>query len=81
MPDTEQLLYQTEKNSHWRFSIKTLFLKILQYLRENTHKKFLRIPILKNFAALSAYGCFWTDFTKYCLKLSFRIAFKTISTQ
>ena len=36
LPNTEQLLYQTEKSSHWRFSIKTLFLKILQYSRENT---------------------------------------------
>ena len=32
----EQLLYQTEKSSHRRFSIKTLVLKILQYSRENT---------------------------------------------
>ena len=47
MPNTEQLLYQTEKNSHWRFSIKTL-LKFLQYLRENTLVNFLRIPVLKN---------------------------------
>ena len=48
MPNTEQLLYQTEKTSHRRFSIKTLSLKILQYSRENTSMKFLRIPILKN---------------------------------
>ena len=48
MPNTEQLLYQTEKNSRRRFSIKTLFLKILQYSRENTHAKFLRTPFLKN---------------------------------
>ena len=48
MPNTEQLLYQTEKNSHRRFSIKTLFLKILQYSRENTHAKFLKTPFLKN---------------------------------
>ena len=34
MPNTEQLLYQTEKISHWRFPIKTLFLKVLQYSRE-----------------------------------------------
>ena len=48
MPNAEQLLYQTEKTSHRRFSIKTLSLKILQYSRENTSMKFLRIPILKN---------------------------------
>ena len=48
IPTTEQLLYQTEKNRHRRFSIKTLFLKILQYLRENVSVKFLRTPILKN---------------------------------
>ena len=47
MPNTEQLLYQTEKSSHWRFSIKTLFLEILQYSQENTHVNFLRTPILK----------------------------------
>ena len=46
MPNTEQLLYQTEKK-HWRFSIKTLFLNILQYPWENTCMKFLRTPILK----------------------------------
>ena len=48
MPNAEQLLYQTEKNSHRRFFIKTLSLKILQYSRENTYMKFLRTPILKN---------------------------------
>ena len=36
MPHAEQLLYQTEKSSYQRFSIKILFLKILQYSRENT---------------------------------------------
>ena len=34
MPNTEQLLYQTEKISHRRFPIKTLFLKVLQYSRK-----------------------------------------------
>ena len=48
MPNTEQLLHQTEKSSHRRFSIQTLLLKILQYSRENTCVKFLRTPILKN---------------------------------
>ena len=48
MPNTEQLLYQTEKRSHCRFSIKTMFLKILQYSWENTYMKFLRTPILNN---------------------------------
>ena len=51
MPNAEQLLYQTEKSSHRRFSVKTLFLKILQYSRENTRVKFLRTPILKNIFA------------------------------
>ena len=31
----EQLLYETEKNSHQRFSIRMLCLKILQYSWEN----------------------------------------------
>ena len=48
MPNAEQLLYQTEKSSHRRFSIKTLSLRILQYSRENTCVKLLRTPILKN---------------------------------
>ena len=39
MPNTEQLLYQTEKSSRRRFSIKTLFLKNLQYSQENTSVK------------------------------------------
>ena len=34
MLNTEQLCYQTEKINHQRFSIKTLFLKILQYWRD-----------------------------------------------
>ena len=58
MPNTEQLLNQTDKKHiHQRFSIKALFLKILQYSWENTCMKFLRT---------SVHGCFWTDFIK-CL--------------
>ena len=48
MPNAEQLLYQTEKSRHRRFSIKTLSLKILQYSQENTCVKLSRPPILKN---------------------------------
>ena len=48
MPSAEQLLYETEKSSHQRFSIKTLLLKIPQDSKENTCVKFLRTPILKN---------------------------------
>ena len=33
MPNAEQLLHQTNKNSHRRCSIKKLLLKILQYFR------------------------------------------------
>ena len=51
MPNTEQLLYQTEKSSHQRFFIKTLFLKILQYSWENTCVKCSRTPVLKNICA------------------------------
>ena len=47
MPNTEHLLYQTEKSSHRRFSVKTLLLKILEHSHENTCVKFLRTPILK----------------------------------
>ena len=48
MPSTEQLLYQTEKTSHWMFSIRTLFLKILQYSRGNTCVKFWITWLLLN---------------------------------
>ena len=47
IPNAEQLLYQTEKSSQWRFFIKTLLLKILQYSQENICEKFLRTPFLK----------------------------------
>ena len=36
MLNTEQLLYQTDKSSHRRRSIKKLFLKISQCSQENT---------------------------------------------
>ena len=36
MPITEQLPYQADKSSHWRRSLKKLFVKILQYSQENT---------------------------------------------
>ena len=48
MPNTEQLLYQTEKSSHRKISIKMLFVKIFQYSWESTCVKFLRTPLLKN---------------------------------
>ena len=48
MPNAEQLLYETEKSSYQRFSIKRLFSNILQYSWENTCEKFFRTPILKN---------------------------------
>ena len=51
MSNARQLLYQTEKSSHQRFSVKTLFLKILQYSWENTCVKILRTPVLKNICA------------------------------
>ena len=31
MPSAEQLLYQTEKSNHWRFSIKRLFLNFAMF--------------------------------------------------
>ena len=50
MPNAEQLLYQNEKISHRRFSIKMLSLKILQYSRENSCVKLLTTPILRTAA-------------------------------
>ena len=52
MPNAEQLLYQTEKSSDRSFSIKTLFLIILQYSRENTCIKFLAPILKKNFVRM-----------------------------
>ena len=40
MPNAEQLLYQTEKSNYQRFSIKMLFLKILQYSQEKNGENF-----------------------------------------
>ena len=48
MLNAEQLLYESEKRNHQRFSIRPLFLKSLQYSWENTCVKILRTPILKN---------------------------------
>ena len=49
MPNTEQLLYQTEK------TIKALFLKILPYSQEKTCVKFLTTPTLKNIWCTTAF--------------------------
>ena len=38
MPNAEQLLYQTEKRSHQRFSIKILFLNFAIFIRKNLHE-------------------------------------------
>ena len=54
MPGAEQWLYETEKSSHQRFSIKTLFLKILQDSQENTCVKFLRTPIFEEHLRMAA---------------------------
>ena len=78
MPNTEQLLYRTEKSSHQKFSTKLLLLKILQYSQENTFVKFLRTPILKNICIRVAVAL---TLQSDCLELCFWIAFKTFSTQ
>ena len=78
MPNTEQLLYRTEKSSHQKFSTNLLLLKILQYSQENTFVKFLRTPILKNICIRAAVAL---TLQSDCLELCFWIAFKTFSTQ
>ena len=78
MPNTEQLLYRTEKSSHQKFSTKLLVLKILQYSQENTYVKFLRTPILKNICVRAAVEL---TLQSDCLELCFWIAFKNFSTQ
>ena len=50
------LIKLKKKKSIKSFSIKTFFLKILQYLRENICIKFLRTAV---------YSSFWTDFMKW----------------
>ena len=76
MLNAEQLLYQTEKSSHQRFSMKTLFLNILQYSWESNCVKLLRTPILKNI-------CIWLlmDRLFEVIVRKFVSAFKTIVTQ
>ena len=76
MPNTKKLLYQTEKSSHRWFSIKMLFLKIFAIFTGKRPCEIFKNTSLRT----SAYGCFWTGFTKYCLELCFWIPFKTIST-
>ena len=51
-PNTEQLIHQTEKSNHLKFSINMLFLKILSYSQENTSVKFLRAPTLNHICVL-----------------------------
>ena len=45
MPIIEQLLYQTQKSSHWRCSIKKLFVKILQFSQEWSALKSLLVRV------------------------------------
>ena len=42
MPSAEQLLYATEKSSHRRFSIKTLFLKFFAIFTRKRHCEILK---------------------------------------
>ena len=78
MPSNEQLLYQTEKSSHWKFSMKMLFLKILQYSRGKHLCGILKNTSFEEHLRTAASELtFWSD----CLELCFWIAFKTISTQ
>ena len=63
----EQLLCDTQKSSHQRFSIKTLFLEFLQYSRETpacNYEEHL-------FWRTCAYGCFWTGFIKWLFETLF----------
>ena len=72
MSSAEQFLYQTEKSSHRRFSIKTLSLKIcnIDY----------KTPARNYSSNLSAAASELTLISDY-LELCFWIAFKTILTQ
>ena len=73
---TEQLLYQTDKNNHWRCSIKNTVLKrfaiftgthLCWNLFFNFIKKRLqdRCFTVAKFWRTYAYGCFWADFRKW----------------
>ena len=76
MPNTEQLIYQTEKSSHQRFSIKTLFLKILQYSQISPVRNFKNTYFEEHLHAAVSLLTAQSD----CLELCFWITFKTIST-
>ena len=65
MPNAEQLLYQTEKRSHQRFSIKILFSNFAIFTEKHL------CEIIKNYFEEYAYGCFWADFMKIFIVLKF----------
>ena len=78
MANTEQLLYQTEKSSHQRFSKKIMFLIILQYsMGKHLHEIFKNTYFEEYLHMDASEQTLRSD----CLELSFWIAFKTISTQ
>ena len=78
MLNTEQLLYETEKSSHWRFSVKKLFLKILQYSPGKHLCKIFKSNYFEEHLHMAASEL---TLQSDCLELCFWIAFKTNLTQ
>ena len=78
MLNTEQLLYETEKSSHWRFSVKKLFLKILQYSPGKHLCKIFKNNYFEEHLHMAASEL---TLQSDCLELCLRIAFKTNLTQ
>ena len=73
MPNTEQLCYQTEKISHQRFSIKTLFLKILQYWRDPCEifkKTYFEEHLQTTASELTLQSILWNFVSRLHLKTS-----------
>ena len=64
MPITEQLLFQTDKSSHRRCSIKKLFVKISQYSRENTCTEVFLKKSCKCEAPTQMFYCEYCEISK-----------------
>ena len=86
MPNTEQLLYQTDESRHWRCSIikavfKDFAITTGKYLHWSLFISFIKKTLqqrcftvtkfLRTPWRTSAYGCFWIDFRKWLFGILF----------
>ena len=77
MLNVEQLLDQNEKSIHRKFSVKTLFLKCLQYSQKNTYEIYINANFEEYLLMAASEPALWDN----CFELRFWIAFKTILTR